>query len=183
MEHKEVTAEYKETARKILEALAESFTGKECKGGCLLEWINNYLNGGSFEPDEDGELNVLYRYLDVARSLIEEQMPEPTIYIVDKKIDYKDTMYVIFDSKKEAVLDYGWFKWESEPFESVSELLSYIVKRYEKMRERIEKLYGTFLQPLDPGKVAEAGEKLYRELKEEAQKSQEKQVAKKTLKR
>jgi len=78
-------------------------------------------------------------------------------------------MYVVFDPKKEAVLDYGWFKWESEPFKSVGELLSYIAGRYEKMRKKIEELYGVSLQPLNPDEMARAGEELYKELKEKYQ--------------
>ena len=161
--------EARKTAEKILKLLAEEFTGEEAQGEELLKWIEDYLNTDHFEPDEEGYLGILYKYLEVARRLIEEQSSKPTIYIVDSKVDYKDTMYVVFDPKKEAVLDYGWFKWESEPFESVEDLLSYVVDCYEKMRKKIEKLYGISLQPINSEEVAKAGEEIYKELKEKYQ--------------
>lgn len=164
--------EARETAKKILERLYEEFTWDGLKDDQeLLEWIEDYLNTDHFEPDDYGNLDVLYKYLEVAVELIREQFGEnrPTIYIITDRIDYKDTMYVVFDPEKEAVLDYGWFKWESEPFESVGELLSYIAERYEKMRKKLEKLYGVSLQSLNPDEVAKAGEELYKELKEKYQ--------------
>ncbi len=164
--------EARKTAEKILKFLAEEFTGEEAQGEKLLEWIEDYLNTDHFEPDDYGNFGVLYRYLEVARLLVVEQFKageNPTIYIVDSRLDYKDTMYVVFDPQKEAVLDYGWFKWESKPFESVGELLSYVAGRYEKMRKKVEELYGVSLQPFNPDEIARAGEEFYKELKEKYQ--------------
>jgi len=165
--------EAKAVARRLLERFFENFSGNYPEDDAeLLEMLESYLETDYFEPDDYGNIGAVYSYLRSAVDELTNQFEgeeKPRVYVIDSRVDYKDTQYAVVDTEKRALLRFGWFKWEDEPFRSVKDLLEFITESYEEIRKELEKLYGVSLKSYDPEEIAQAGEELYRELQKKAE--------------